>query len=297
MRPIVSLLLVLLAVVACGGEGVATPATLAARQATGSTVNGCPDAVEDGGLVEGMDLDAPDWLPVGFPLPGDLSLRHLNGNYLGEQNILTGFVPGGDNEEVLTALGGDLIDAGYEQLLAAEGFVPVAFEALIVMNERREILATVGVVQQEAPVRVSEEECPWMPGVLLSIRFEPTDVDKSRLLYSGSSLTEGAAQATVGSREFASLGECLVQGATYTYSSTSGDLIGLQIDESASGPVGFASVNAIAGDGVFNLDLAERSDTEPSFRVLESGFSVEGMFIDGLGDEGLVAGRVVVNCG
>ena len=230
-------------------------------------------------------------------MPGDISLRHLNGDYLGEQDILTGFVPGGDTAVVLPALGADLADAGYEQLLTAEGFVPVANEALVVLNESLEIVVSVGVVEQEAPVRVGDGECALMPGVLVSIRFEPTDVAETRLLYFGSSLTRGVAQAQVGGRGFSGWGECVMYGDSYTFGSTSGDVIGLQFEESASGPVGFASVNAVAGDAVFNLDVGERSDTEPTFLVLESGFSVQGMFIDGIGDNGLVAGEVVVDCG
>ena len=64
----------------------------------------------------------------------------------------------------------------------------------------------------------------------MSLRFANADVDEARTEYSGSSLTRGVARATIGSRQFSSEGECLVHAETYSFSATSGDLIGLGID-------------------------------------------------------------------
>ena len=261
-----------------------------------SSTSDCPDTVEEGGLVDGIDLGAPDWLPVGLPLPDGLSLRHLNHGYLGEQDILTGFIPAGDPEAVLNGLRRDLVDAGYEELLVAKGFVPVANEAVVVLNEGLGILVTIGVADQEAPVRTSDDECPWVPGALVSLRIEQADADAARALYSRSSLTQGVARATMGSRDFAGQGECLVHGGTSTFSSTSGDLIVLSFEVSDSGTVGSAAVT-VEGEAVFNLDAAELSQIQPMFQTSESGFAVEGVFVDGLGSSGLVEGSVVVDCG
>ncbi len=246
-------------------------------------------------MADGMDLAAPDWLPVGLPLPDGLSLRHLNHRYLGEQDILTGFISGGDPEIVLDALRRDFADVDYEELLAAGGFVPVANEAVVALNEGLGILVTIGVADQTAPVRASDDECPLEDGALVSMRIEQANAQEARALYARSSLTQGVGRATIGSRNFSSRGECLVHDGTYTFSSTSGDLIALGFDLSDAGAIGAAGVT-VEGEAVFNLDAAELSDTQPTFLASESGFTVEGAFIDGLGNAGLIDGTVVVDC-
>lgn len=256
--------------------------------------NACPETVEDGGLVEGIDLPAPEWLPTGFPLPAGVSLRHLNHLYLGDADIVTGFIPDGDVEAIVAFMRTALAEAGYEKLLAAEGFVPVANDAFVTLSGGTTArLVSVGAVEQDAPVRVSEDECPRRPGVLLTLRLESVDAEAARARYENSSLTHGTAGAVIAGVDYVAKGECFIHDDTYTFSTTAdGDLIGLQFDQSGARAVGHANVD-VEGEAVFNLD-AETS--APTFLVTTSGFSVAGTFIDGLGDAGRVDGTVDVTC-
>ncbi|MDH3261904.1 MAG: hypothetical protein OEM84_13190, partial [Acidimicrobiia bacterium] len=69
----------------------------------------------------------------------------------------------------------------------------------------------------------------------------------------------------------------------------------LSFEVSNVGTVGSAGVT-VEGEAVFNLDAAELSQIQPIFQTSESGFAVEGVFVDGLGNSGLVEGSVVVDC-
>ena len=101
-----------------------------------SDQNTCPDTVVDpeGGITDGTDLALPGWLPTGFPIPEGTSIRHINDGTPSGTRVLTGFIPGGDGGSVVARIGDDLNIAGYEILLAAEDFLPVANAALAALH-------------------------------------------------------------------------------------------------------------------------------------------------------------------
>ncbi|MEX1208362.1 MAG: hypothetical protein WEE36_07120 [Acidimicrobiia bacterium] len=53
----------------------------------------CPETFSEGGVTDGIDLPAPDWLPAAFPLPAGLSIRHINDATDSGTRVVTGFVP------------------------------------------------------------------------------------------------------------------------------------------------------------------------------------------------------------
>jgi hypothetical protein len=207
--------------------------------------------------------------------------------------VLTGFIPDGDPAVVVAEFGENLRAAGYEILFAAEEVIPEDTEAVVALSAGLEILVLLDVTETELPVRISDGTCPWRPGLLVGIQVRPVDPDQARRQYSGTSLTRGKARAVIGGREFLAEGECLVQGHTHTFTSTSGAGIVLALNESGRGTFVHASVNTV--DVVFNLDHGTWG-TDPTFTVSASGFSVEGVFVNGGGGKRLVEGRVEVTC-
>jgi len=281
-------LLVLVAVICL--SGVLTGCGLFASDETA-----CPDTVSDpeGGVVDGIDLALPGWLPAGVPVPEGTSLRHINDGASSRGRAMTGFIPGGDGAAVVAAMGGDLHTAGYELLLAADGFLPVANAALVALDAEAGVIVWFDTAAERLPVRVGDA-CPWQDGLLVGMQFEQTSAVEARARFDGSSLTFGSARAAVGGREFAADGECLVLDGTYTFAAITGDQIGLQFDTATQPASGWASVD-VEGEVVFSLDN-HLSGVTPGFLVSPSGFSVDGMFVDGLGDQGIVGGRVDVTC-
>lgn len=255
----------------------------------------CPDTVSDpeGGIIDGIDLALPEWLPGGFPVPEGTSIRHISDDGPSGRRVITGFIPGGDGAAVVAAMGGDLRTAGYELLLAADGFLPVANVALAALDAEAGVIVWFDTAAEQLPVRVGDE-CPWQAGLLVEMQFEETSAVEARERFGGSSLTFGSARAAVGGREFAADGECLVLDGTYTFAAITGDQIGLQFDTATQPASGWASVD-VEGEVVFSLD-ADLSGVAPEFLVSPSGFSVDGMFVDGLGDRGIVRGHVDVTC-
>lgn len=259
-----------------------------------STQSPCPDTVTDpeGGVTDGIDLAPPGWLPPGFPIPEGTSIRHINDGTPTGIRVITGFIPGGDAATVIAAMRNELDAAGYDLLLAADRFVPVGNAALAALEPESGFVVWFDTAQQQLVVRV-DDECPWQEGLQVGLRFEETTVVEARERFDGSSLTSGSADATVGGQGFAAEGECLVLDGAYGFTAITGDTIGLQFDTNYQPASGWASVDA---DGaVFNLDL-DRSGVAPEFNVSTSGFSVNGMFIDGLGGKGVIEGQIQVTC-
>ncbi len=257
----------------------------------------CPETVAEGGGTDGIDLAVPDWLPEGFPLPEEMSLRHLNHRYVGEVDILTGFVPGAAADAVIAEFGRGLGDAGYDIVLAADGFVPIANEAVVAVNDDLGLLVSAGVAYTQAPVRNSEGDCSRLDGLLVQMRIEQVDAGDARARYAGSLLSLGTAHSVIGAHEFVGRGECLVHAGTYAFSSTGGDAsVTLHFGVTDAGTVGSASVGNDF-DAVFTLDVTPVSGITPRFDATEAGFSGEGAFIDAVGEEGFLPGRIEVTCG
>jgi hypothetical protein len=258
----------------------------------------CPETYEDSGLVDGIDLAVPDWLPEGFPLPEGISIRHISRAHLSPAGWLTGFVPNGDPETLAAGLASDLSDGGYEILFSAVGFVSPAHDALVALRVDPPLLTTIDLAPDTAPVRVEGERCRLAPGVLVSVRIEGTDPGQARDLYAGTSLTPGSARASIGGREYLADGTCYTHAGQRTFGATSGAFIHLQVEVSPSDAIvfGFASVDVV-DEATFALDLTPVSGVEPVFEVPDRGFAAGGMFIDAFGDLGLVPGRVEASCG
>ena len=255
----------------------------------------CPETYEDSGLVDGIDLAVPDWLPEGFPLPEGISIRHISRAHLSPAGWLTGFVPNGDPETLAAGLASDLSDGGYEILFSAVGFVSPAHDALVALRVDPPLLTTIDLAPDTAPVRVEGERCRLAPGVLVSVRIEGTDPDQARDLYAGTSLTRGSAQALIGGREYSASGTCYTHAGQRTFGATTGAHIGLQVTLFESGATGHASVD-VEDEAVFAIDLTPVPGVEPRFEVSNEGFAAEGMFIDAFGDLGVVPGRVEARC-
>lgn len=249
----------------------------------------CAEAVIDveAGMADGVELPTPAWLPDGFPLPDGLTIRHLNDRPTSDGGrVLTGFVPAADPAAIAAEITSGLSE--WEILFAAAGFVPVANPLLAALDPVSWTVVWVDVGVSTALVRMGDA-CPFEEGVIVGLVFEVWDPDEARAWFEGSSLTLGTAHAAIGGQEFEAAGECLVLDTLRSFSTTSGAGIGLQYDA----PVGFASVD-VEGETVLNLDIDR---TVPVWEVSATGFSVEGTFIDGLGDLGLVEGRIEVMCG
>ena len=261
----------------------------------GAGENACPDTVSDpeGGVTDGIDLAVPEWLPPGFPVPEGTSIRHINDGTPTGSLVMAGFIPGGDGASVVGRMRDALGESGYEVLLAADGFHPVANAALAALDPESGVVVWLDTAAQQAPVR-ADDKCPWQEGLLVGIQFEQTSVAAARERFAGSSLTFGSARAFVGDEEFTAEGECLVLDGVYTFSAITGAGIGLQFDTTYQPSPGGAGVN-VEGEVVWNLDL-DRSGAVPEFGVSAYGFSMEGMFIDGLGDQGIVDGHIEVTC-
>jgi hypothetical protein len=282
----VRLVAVLVVVVAgCGGQVDST---------SGATNDPCPETIADGGIVDGIDLAAPDWLPDGFPIPENLSIRHINHDSESGSRLITGFVPDGDQAVILTAFRDDLGGDGFEMLLTADGFIPVFNVAFVALSEELGLLVTVDVTGEELPVKANGD-CQWREGILVGMRFEEADPDAARELYAGSLLTQGTASARVGDQDFAAEGECFVHDDTHSFIATSGARISLLVGPADSG-FGFASADVPDGAG-FALDVVPISGVDPVFGASPSGFFVDGMFIDANGDRAPMAGRVEATCG
>lgn len=243
----------------------------------------CPEPVIDveGGVADGIDLEPPDWLPDGFPLPKGFSIRHI-----GDANrVVTGFVSAGDVGAIVTGMTAVLSD--WETLLAPDGFLPIANPALIALDPESGVVVWFDATTSEAQVPAGGD-CPWVLGVLAGFRFEEWGPDEARQHFAGSSLTFGSAQAVVGGQELVALGECLSLDGRFTFFATSGAGIGIDFD-----PRGGSANVDVEGEAVFNLDI----DGSPAeFEVSQTGFSVAGTFIDGLGDLGRVEGRIEAAC-
>jgi hypothetical protein len=254
----------------------------------------CPETFSEGGVTDGIDLPAPDWLPTGFPLPEGLSIRHINDPPDSGTRVITGFAPGGDLPAIVTALRADVQDDGYEMLLVPDGFLPrghVVFAALAVDLG---LVVEADATPEELPVPDTDGECPPAAGILVGMRFTEMDPAAARALYAGSSLTLGTATATIGGQDFAATGECLIFDGAHSFGSPDDDVaIDLRVGPEA---FGFASVDVVS-EAVFALDVAPVSGVEPTFGVTADGFFAEGMFIDAFGDLGIVAGRVDATCG
>jgi len=288
-------------VLAPGACGTAPSGPPDATDTTDTTPNladsTCPETYEEEGQVDGIDLTPPDWLPAGFPLPRGMSIHFIQDQVAvgAPSRVLTGFIPDGDPAVVVAEFDRNLRAAEYEILFAADEVIPEDTEAVVALSAGLEILVLLDVTETELPVRVSDGTCPWRPGLLVGIQVRPVDPDRARRQYSGTSLTRGKARAVIGGREFLAKGECLVQGDTHTFTSTSGAGILLALYESGRGTFVHASVNTV--DAVFNLDSDGTWGTDPTFTVSASaGFSVEGVFINGGDGKRLVEGRVEVTC-
>jgi hypothetical protein len=293
---IVVLVSTVLVLGACGTAPLGPPDAADTADTTANLADiTCPETYEEEGQVDGIDLTPPDWLPAGFPLPRGMSIHFIQ-DQVAEGDpirVLTGFIPDGDAAVVVAEFDRNLRAAGYEILFAADEVIPEDTEAVVALSASLEILVLLDVTETELPVRVSDGTCPWRPGLLVGIKVRPVDPDQARRQYSGTSLTRGKARAVIGGREFLAKGECLVQGHTHTFTSTSGAGIVLALNESGRGTFVQASVNTV--DVVFNLDHGTWG-TDPTFTVSASGFSVEGVFINGGGGKRLVEGRVEVTC-
>jgi len=279
MRHPIGLIIVALVLAGCGlFEGAANDSE-------------CPETIAEGGVVDGIDLAAPEWLPAGLPLPEGMSIRHINETTDSGLRILTGFVADADPAAIATALGADFAGAGYEMLLVAEGFVSVsgnvAFVALI-----DDVIVLVDVTHEELPVRVDGNECPPTEGTLVGMRFDQAPAAEARALYAESSLTLGTATAAIGDQVYMAEGECFIHDQAYVFGAPGPTGIGLHF----SAGLGYASVD-VADVAAFGLDVTPVSGVEPEFGVTPGGFFVEGMFIDALGDLPLQPGRVEVTCG
>ena len=259
-----------------------------------STGDACPETVidRDGGTTDGMDLALPDWLPPDFPIPAGTSIRHVNDGTPAGTRLITGFIPGGDAAETIAFVRSALASAGYQTLLEAAGFVPIGNPVLAALDPDPGLIVWLDIAVQQAAVR-SGDECPLEDGLLIGLRFEPTDAGEARARFTGSSLTRGTATAAIGGDEFAAAGECLVLDGAYTFTATSGEQVGLQFDTATNPPLGWASADS---ENAAAFNLATDHATPPEFAVTGSGFSATGMFIDGFGDTGIVAGRVDTVC-
>lgn len=155
----------------------------------GASDTSCPETYKEEGNVDGINLPPPDWLPTGFPLPRGISISHINNQLAGGEGgrFLTGFIPGGDPGVVVSGFGKDLRAAGYEILFAAEGELPESTEAIVALHESLKIVVGIDVSKTELPVRVSDGECPWRPGLLVGMKFNrAADAAAARVLYPAS---------------------------------------------------------------------------------------------------------------
>lgn len=254
----------------------------------------CPETLEEDGIVDGFDLGPPPWLPAGFPLPDGLSLRHINTNQVGTLNVFTGFIPDGDATAVIGDLERDLVGVGYEVIFSVDGFIPMGWEALAVADD--DGVVAVDVTDEELPVRNDDGECPWQAGLLVGFKFDGPEL---RQYYDSASLTHGSARAVIAGREFVGDGECFVRpGAQHTFNAfdpISGAGISLDLGLSNGQAAAFASVEG--ADVVFALDVTPVSGVEAVFSLTDAGFSVEGMFVDAMGDLGVVPGIIEASCG
>lgn len=255
----------------------------------------CSETFGEDGLVSGIDLDAPDWLPAGLPLPEGWSIRHANSqtDAYSSTRLLTGFLAHGDAAVIVDTLRARFEEAGYEILLEADGFVPVhvAFVALV---DKPGVVVMVDVTGTELPVHTDDDTCPWVDGILISMRFDDVDPTTARASYAGSYLTTGTASANVAGQDFTGVGECFVHDGSFTFSGTHSPFIELRFHEFDGRFIGFAGV--YAGDEIdFILDHPV-SGVDPVFGITDDGFFVEGGFLDAVENLGIVEGRIEASC-
>lgn len=262
----------------------------------GRDSDACPETIADAGVTDGIDLPVPSWVPAGFPLPDDLSLQHINDALPDGGRLLTGFVPGGDPSPVVATMRRELSARGHETLLAAEGFVPQGSDALVSLDGPGGTLVALGVAVSEAPVHQDDGACPIAPGVQVSLRFEPVDAAEARRLYAGSSLTQGDAVAEMGGDPFRSTGECLRHAGQHTFTPTGGDQVALQFERTEARTTGTASAGSESTNAIYVLAEVTPVQTPPRFSTSAEGFSVQGRFLDAVGNRGLVDGSVTVRC-
>jgi hypothetical protein len=257
----------------------------------------CPETVAEDGLLDGIDLDAPGWLPTDLPLPEGWSIRHVNSqtDAFSSTRVLTGFLPNGGAASIVDSLRARFEEADYEILLAADGFVPVGNVAFVALDEEPGLVVMVDATTAELPARADDGTCPWVEGILVGIRLDEVDPAVAKASYVGSYLTTGSASATIGGQEFAGAGECFVHDGTFRFSATQGAGIAIEVSEFEGEVIGFGSVD-VEEVAVFSLDVTPVSGVDPVLGFTDDGFFVEGMFVDAFGDLGIVAGRIDANC-
>jgi hypothetical protein len=257
----------------------------------------CPETVAEDGLVDGIDLDAPDWLPNDLPVPEGWSIRHANNqtDAFSTTRVLTGFLPDGDAATIVDSLRAGFEEAGYEMLLAADGFVPIGNVAFVALGDDPGLVVMVDATTAELPAKADDDICPWVDGILVGMRFDDVDPAAARASYAGSFLTVGTANATIAGQDFSGTGECFVHDGEFRFNATDGAGIALQVSEFEGEVLGFGSVD-VEDEAVFPLDVTPVSGVDPVFGITDDGFFVEGMFVDAFGDLGIVAGRIEANC-
>lgn len=281
VRVCAAAILIAMSLASCGGDGL--PDVLGDRD--------CFEDSEDSGMTDGMDLSEPEWLPPEFPLPDDMQIRLIDAQ-MEEHRLMTGFVPDGEALEVITQFADDLDAAGWEIFVAPEAPLPESEEALVAFNEELQTVVGIDASMTELPVEVSEGDCSWVPGLLVGMLFDNVTAQEAEAMYPP--VLRGEAHAVIGGTEFSAEGECLTQeGGSYFSALPGGDDIRLDVDQ-ANGYV-FASVNTMDGQ-IFNLDIDRISGVEPTSHVSTSGFSVEGMFVNGGEGERFLEGRVEAIC-
>lgn len=268
-----------------------TDEDVASAQATYETVlkaSGLAKENEQGELELGFDKDGesarmgenlsvPEWLPKGFPLPADLSIKLITTNLMDEKNL-----QGRSSAVTLADLSKQV----------AEWSTANAWE-LITANSDQIITVSAG----GDVIDVQAED-----GVGMQLSMSKRSVVWDRQQAAVEIISPGIATVTLADKTHTLKGECKIKGSSYgfEYYSPDGSLSGTAMIQSAdSEPSGSATLQTSNSSGFNQYTISFPIDSTEGPTVKASGkkFSISGQFGSmGSGGMQLVPGVYTVEC-
>ncbi len=256
----------------------------------------CPAMESGDGIINGLDLPLPSWLPAGVTLPEGFSIRHID--EAGEVATVAGVAVGGDAAGVVATVHDGLVEGGYEILLHPD-FIPRSSDAVVALHPGLGWLVKLSVTPDHlAEVAIGGGDCTYRDAVQAQRVMSPVaDPAAERALWAGSSVSRGTGVAEVSGHRFESAGECFVHDGTWRFTP---DPDVTWVDLSVTPATDTAVGNAMVHDGTEDLMYVLTPDTPPGavpdITVSDSGFSTSADLTDVIGEEGFVPGTIPVTC-
>jgi hypothetical protein len=296
VRTALAACVVALCLSACGGSEddsgqAVTDEDVAAAQDTVNTVlkaSGLAQENEQGELELGFDKDGesarlgenlsvPEWLPKGFPLPSDLSIKLVTANLNDEKNL-----EGRSSSVTLADLSKQVTDwstANGWELITANS------ERIITVNSGGDV------------IDIKAED-----GVGMQLTMSKRSVAWDRQKAAVEVVSPGIATVTLADNSYTLNGECKIKGSTYgfEYYSPDGGISGTVMIQSAdSEPTGSATLQVSNSSGFNQYTISFPTDSNEMPVITASGkeFSVSGQF-GSMGSGGMqaVQGVYKVKC-